>query len=837
MTSLYWVQEALSGILPTLWMTFGLGLPWAFAILHTKYWDSRAMIVAVSLAIGPTWMTAWMLVLGIFGAQLNQRLFTAEWILLGSVLIAIVGVGLAAQKRKSYTPKTSQAPPFALDEKLIISMIVLAVVIRWIHTAFWTFTAYDVLWVYGFQSRLYFLEGFIPNTIDYYPQFVQLQYTYVQVMIGEINDYAARMVIPMMHIGSILATYLLGERLFNRRVGLFATALWSLHPYVGQWSFIGDLEIPLTFSFTMASTFFLSAWMGDEGNKSRRHDALLAGLMLGIAMYTKPTAGAFIWGVMLLFAVELIRSRFKIQRWLPRFMVAFWTGLACIPLGAVWYIRNIALGHDAITFPPDLWLSLARRSGDHLNWLVLAIIIGFVGYGLLQKMPIRHFVMGIVGIGILLIGVLPSNPTLFLTRYDPPFSYITIIEAICIAVGLLMIGVSLFLHMRSRQIKTQSHTAQIIAWSLLLALPYFATWFYSYSYHYRLGFAIVPLLILPTALILSKLFTLSRIQQLAIKWRFSYYSIIAILCLPGVMSVAVDVTWSSIWLLDETLDSDIKKYQAFNPAIIEVVYAVNEYLDEVETPPIIIAPGEQRLLFFFPQMKIINETITTLNEFEAFGATHFLYGTQASWAYERKGIDFSQNQMVASLGRLDRFIETKYHSDATFSYELYQNYDTRDRFKPQRPRNYPIHYDEREIIFGDSLRYRAEGISPNHIFQDQNIFLSSAWQALQTMTTDYTFVYELYNPSLDENVQYQWDIHVSPFRHGYYSTTLWDVGETVGDQQFVKILDTAKVKNRDNYVIRLRVLDPTSNQYLPVTIDGQAEGDFFTLVGQYSVGN
>jgi len=834
MVSLYWIQEALLGILPTLWMTLGLGLPWAFAILPTKQWDSRTLIIAVALAIGPAWMTAWMLVLGVAGAQLNQRLFTPEWILLGSIIIVLFGIMVAWRKRKSYIPEPSQSVALALDEKLIINLIVLAVIIRWIHTAFWTFTAYDVLWVYGFQSRLYFLEGFIPHSIDYYPQFVQLQYTYVQVMVGAINDHAARMVIPMMHIGSILAAYLLGERLFNRRVGIITAALWSLHPYVGQWSFVGDLEIPVTFSFTMASTFFLTAWMDDD-TQSRRQYALLAGLMLGIAMYTKPTAGAFIWGVMLLVAIELIRSRFRIRLWLPRFMVAFWTGIACIPLGAIWYIRNIALGHDAVTFPPDLWLTLARRSGDHLNWIVLAIIIGFIGYSILQKISVRYFVIGSIGIALILMGVLPSNPTLFPARFDPSQSYITLIEAILIFAGLLVTSLSLFLDLRHQQIERGSRSIEVLVWTLLLAFPYFATWFYSYSYHYRLGFAIVPLLILPSAVLLSTWFTIERIQQWKRRYRIIYTIVIIILCLPGVVSVAVDVTWSSIWLLDEKLESDIRKYQAFNPALVEVYFAINEYMAEDEVPPIIVAPGEQRLPFFFPQMQIIDKTITTLNEFEALGATHFIYGTHAGWAYERAGIKPEDNQLIASLGRLDRFKETKYHNDATFRYEVYQSRDTRSRFLPPRARNYPIHYDDVDIIFGDKLRFRAEGISPTHFFADEKILLTSAWQALQHMSTDYLFVFELYNQD-SNTVGYQWTLHIAPYRHGYYTTMLWDTLETVGDEQFVKIPPKAKLKGGKNYVIRVRVLDPTKNQYLPVYINGKQSGDFFTLLGEYAVG-
>jgi 4-amino-4-deoxy-L-arabinose transferase-like glycosyltransferase len=835
MVSLYWIADALLGILPTLWMTFGLGLPWAFAIVPSKHWHSRAMIVAVSLAVGPAWMTAWMLVLGVIGAQLNQRLFTPEWILSGSVIIALIGVWLAWRKRKHYVPKTSQPSPLALDEKLIISMIVLAVIIRWIHTAFWTFTAYDVLWVYGFQSRLYFLEGFIPNTIDYYPQFVQLQYTYVQVMIGAINDHAARMVIPMMHIGSILATYLLGERLFNRRVGLFTAALWSLHPYVGQWSFIGDLEIPLTFSFTMASTFFLTAWMEVDDSQARRHYAILAGLMLGIAMYTKPTAGAFIWGVMLVVVVELVRLRFRIKLWRPRFMVAFWTGMASIPLGAVWYIRNIALGHDAITFPPDLWLTLARRSGDYLNWIVLAVIIGFIGYGVLQKIPARRFMIGLVGVGMLLIGVLPSNPILFPARFDPPNSYITLTEALWIIIGLSVIGFSLLSTIRHNLIDRPSRTVGIIGWAFVLALPYFATWFYSYSYHYRLGFAIVPLLILPTALLLSKWLTVERIQQWKSGLRISYAMTLVLLSLPGIVSVAVDVTGSSIWLLDKRLDSDIRKYQAFNPALTEIFYGITEYMAEAETAPIIVAPGEQRLPFFFPQMQIINQPITTLEEFEALDATHFIYGTQAGWAYARAGIDPTQNQLVTSLGRLDRFKETKYNSDATFSYEFYYYYNERSRMKKPKIKNYPVLYNDIDIIFGDKLRFRAEGISPNRFFKDQNILLTSVWEALQPILTDYLFVYELYNRDINR-VGYQWVLPIAPFRHGYYPTTLWDVGEKVGDQQFVRISPKSKIPDGENYDIRIRVLDPIKNQYLPVTIDGDFIGDFFTLPGKFTVG-
>ena len=86
MTSLYWLEEALTGIPATLWMFFGVGLPWALAALSTKQWGSRTLVLAVALALGPAWVTAWMLILGVAGAQLGVATLTVEWILAGSAL-------------------------------------------------------------------------------------------------------------------------------------------------------------------------------------------------------------------------------------------------------------------------------------------------------------------------------------------------------------------------------------------------------------------------------------------------------------------------------------------------------------------------------------------------------------------------------------------------------------------------------------------------------------------------------------------------------------------------------------------------------------------------------
>ena len=103
MASLYWIEEALPGILPTLWMVLGVGLPWAYAALSRRDWHSRALVGALALAFGPAWMAAWMLILGVVGAQWDRRLLTTEWILLGSLVIALVGVRFARRKQGGHS--------------------------------------------------------------------------------------------------------------------------------------------------------------------------------------------------------------------------------------------------------------------------------------------------------------------------------------------------------------------------------------------------------------------------------------------------------------------------------------------------------------------------------------------------------------------------------------------------------------------------------------------------------------------------------------------------------------------------------------------------------------
>ena len=832
MTSLYWIEASSPGLLPSLWMVGGVGLPWALATLSTGQWRSPALVSALSLALGPAWLTAWMLVLGVLGAQLDLPLLKAEWLMSGSLIIALAGAAIAWRKRSQVGAASRPAhSPLALDEKLLVAMIVVAVALRWIHTAFWPFTVYDALWVYGSQARLFFHEGMIPHDIGYYPQFVQLQFTYVQVMIGAINDHAARMVIPLTHIGSILAAYLLGSRLVSRRVGIITAALWSLHPYVGQWAFRGDLEIPLTFALTMAAIFFLGAWRDDQGYAARRADAILAGVMLGIALFTKPTAGAFIWGILLLLAVELIRSRFDMGRWLPRFRLALWTGLACLPLGLVWYARNLLLGHEAITLPKAIWLTRALRNGDYLAPLLVAVLITCLAIVLRHQVRRRELAAVCLGAGFVVAGALASNAALFPERVDPPASYLRAEEALGIVLGLSLIAFGLR-ETVTRHISPRAKPLLLsVFWALLLALPYYATFYFSYSYHYRLGFAILPLLCLPSAVGLSAVFEQDRIQGWRAGLRRAYHAVLLLVCLPGMVAVAINVDWTKVWLFRGELRDDFKKYEVFNPSLMQVVQGLQDYELESERDPIVLAPGEERLPFFFPQMRIIDEAVTTLDELEALGATHFVYGAKAREAYLAAGENPGESQLIAALGRHDLFEKVKAHYDGTFSYELYEVGDlSRRRRLPEK-----FGADEHSIaanVFGDRLRVFTRGAFPAQIHKSTPITLQLTWQALQKLDQDYQFVLQL-RESRNDALAQAWRLPPSAHRHGRYASSHWDIGEFFSDRQIL-YLDSETDRKRDtDYAFALAVWDSQAERYLPLSVDGAAAGEFLRLPGTH----
>ena len=363
----------------------GVGVPWALVLLPRDEWRNRPTVLATGLALGPLFGTLWLFALGTWGT------FSAEKALTGIVLLAILGsTGAWLRRHTAYIPRTSRPMPWTGLERALVVMMVLGFAVHVWTTMFWPFVQYDTLWTFGYNPRVFLTFEQIPNWIDYYPQLVPLTYTLGQLMESEFNDHVAKASVPWFMFASIMTAYILGARVWGKRlIGILTAALWLLVPTALIWSNSGDLEHVVTVYFTGALVFFILAWRSHHPRY-----AILSGLLFGGALWTKPTAGAFALGVFLVIGVlgvrMLLPDNLRLRLGFPalppvhravfrqKFTVAAITGLASIPIGGLWYVRNVAFGHAAIIFPDSYWNDLAQRSGQEFGWLILIAFLATV---------------------------------------------------------------------------------------------------------------------------------------------------------------------------------------------------------------------------------------------------------------------------------------------------------------------------------------------------------------------------------------------------------------------------------------------------------------------------
>src|SRR5690606_42102425 len=70
------------------------------------------------------------------------------------------------------------------------------------------------------------------------------------------------------------------------------------------------------------------------------------------------------------------------------------------------------------------------------------------------------------------------------------------------------------------------------------------------------------------------------------------------------LAVAASVEFSVRPWLDGSLPDDRAKYDAGNPALMVVVHRLEDYAAAHGQPPVVLAPGEERLPFDFPTWDI-----------------------------------------------------------------------------------------------------------------------------------------------------------------------------------------------------------------------------------------
>lgn len=826
------------------WMFLGVGVPWALALLPRALWGERAIVLAVGMALGPLGYTAVMALLGTAGAlRLGPTLA-------GSALLALIGAAIALWRRRS-GPAVAAVPARDADRRwgagewLLVAAVAVVLVATAAVIAYWPFLAYDPQWVYAFNAKLFVLNEAIPDDLGYYPPHISLSYTTMQqawAALGHeaINDHAARAVLPWYHTALVLMAYTLGRLVFrSRRVGLLTAAIWALYPHSAAWAGAGDLEAPLALYLTGASAFFIEAW-----RSGRAREAALSGLLLSGGLWTKPTAGAWALGVMLAVAGWAVIVRLDWARLWPKLRVALIAGLASAPLGGAWYVRNLLLGHEAVVFPADYWHGFAQRSGQELGWPILLALLAAGGLLARGSASGARRALPLLAVALLLAGALPSAIDADrITQGDNLWRWVrgdlTARGPMNALEALLVIGGASLLLWLGRSVwrgwpRAQRETA-LLLWALLL--PYGVVWFFNYSYHYRLSFAIVPLLAVQAA---------ALIDGWLWPWLAARPAGRAIGALAIGVSAAIATTaaveFSVRPWVEGTLADDRAKYDAGNPALMVVVHMLEDYAAEHDEP-VVVAPGEERLPFFFPTWDIRvsrapDDLPTRLEDLEgvdiyiASSVSDFLLQQAGKWpnslsadadvatAYHRLGVLGPDGELWPTvlepipLGP-DGSLPV---DDGNFRFNAFTIHPEA-RSAPMTPGGAMTE----RVVFGDFAQFIGYDMSNLNWVRGQRITLTLYWRPTESAPPPHDYSVFIHLLDADGQRLTGWD--GVPLQ-GAYPTRFWRPAESLLDFWILPIPEDIPTGTA---TLRIGIYDPIEGKRLPVTVGGEPAGDGLVL--------
>jgi hypothetical protein len=159
------------------------------------------------------------------------------------------------------------------------------------NSLYWPFSRDDALAIYHHYAAIMADSGALaplpgnPTLYEAYPILIPLTYSYTYLAAGWHNEFLARLVPALLSIACLGAIYHLGKAMHNATAGWLAALLLALTPNFVSWSSTGYVDLPMAYFYSLAAYF---AWHL-RGSQHWR-DALLSGLMLGLAAWTKNAA-------------------------------------------------------------------------------------------------------------------------------------------------------------------------------------------------------------------------------------------------------------------------------------------------------------------------------------------------------------------------------------------------------------------------------------------------------------------------------------------------------------------------------------------------------------------
>ncbi len=290
-------------------------------------------------------------------------------------------------------------------EALLTWVIIGALVVILVYLLYYPFIGDDTLVRYALQGKLIYLARSLPDTVWGYPPLVPIAFATTWFAAGGINEHLAKIFQFVMAVGMLGATYLIAGRKGNRRRGLLAAAIVALTPMFVDYGSLAYTDIATTFPLTLAILAMIEWWESEKP-----FDALLAGLLLGVALFIKQSGVSWLASAAVVPVLKLITTRRQPvpDRWRKLFTALALILLPAILIAGPWYLRNVLIyGWENILPVAGIYHQLLPQVG----WLGISPSLAYpdaFGYALTPFYTIG-WVMGIYLIVVQGIRVLRAD--------------------------------------------------------------------------------------------------------------------------------------------------------------------------------------------------------------------------------------------------------------------------------------------------------------------------------------------------------------------------------------------------------------------------------------------
>lgn len=319
--------------------------PWArWLAVDAEERDTTLLPALLMLALGSGALTLGMLWLGLAGIP-----FTLANTSLLYLLLMAPGVWL--WWRSGHALPRLAWPGSRITRVTVLLLLPLCAGAL-LNSAWWPFSRADAVNIYErYSLEMLASGGLVPlpgaqTLYEAYPLLVPLGYTWSYLAAGWPNEFLARSFATLPALGCLGAAWALAYALRGRLAAALAALLPAFTPAFGNWASSGYVDLPMAFFTTLAVLYAWRLWC-----RSRWQDALLCGLLCGLAAWTK-NAGLLNCGLLALWLLMAwLRGRL---RWQPAALAL----AACVLVAGPWYLRNLL--EAGLLIPGTVWSDQAR---------------------------------------------------------------------------------------------------------------------------------------------------------------------------------------------------------------------------------------------------------------------------------------------------------------------------------------------------------------------------------------------------------------------------------------------------------------------------------------------